>query len=340
MELAQSLFGEVADRLLSVAHKRGRIILSGPDGKLLINLLTDELKCEKIIIHFCEDFFIHLRLKLKEIMDCQNAIVIFDNLERSFPRKERSSIVNMEFKRVLTLCPLTVIGITEELNSVDYFVRDCFEEEFILFDSTEAQRKLYLKYLLGYECTLPKSLDYTKVLQSAKKLYLFPSKETSPCDSVDLFNGIGSIPKVQHFFNNIMAVMSEAEMAKYPKSILICGPSGIGKSVFIQSLSLQKGITCVNLKAADIIKSEVGDSEKLLAKSFANAYKSRPCFVIIDNIDYLLGSKCSSNDKLISQLSLEIDRISMIDLKIVFIAIASQLKSVPLISKYDKIFLL
>ncbi|KAJ3096801.1 Cell division control protein 48 B [Phlyctochytrium planicorne] len=98
-----------------------------------------------------------------------------------------------------------------------------------------------------------------------------------------------------------------------PKGILLYGPSGTGKSMIAQAISNRNDIYFVSVTVPDIIKGEIGESEKAIAHIFRDAQKSQPSVIFFDQIDSIFSKQGIANDnfhqKVYTQLLQEIDSL-------------------------------
>lgn len=68
----------------------------------------------------------------------------------------------------------------------------------------------------------------------------------------------------------------------------------------------------ISINIPDLIKSEIGESEKTLAKIFSRAKLASPCVIFFDEIQAMFGDRrdvTKEQQKLISQLLLELDSV-------------------------------
>ncbi len=77
-------------------------------------------------------------------------------------------------------------------------------------------------------------------------------------------------------------------------SILLHGPSGTGKSLYLRNLAYEMGFEIIERRASDILGSLVGESEKNIAQAFEEA-KNRRAMLIFDEADSFLCSKEFAN---------------------------------------------
>ncbi|KAJ2013847.1 hypothetical protein GGI14_005168 [Coemansia sp. S680] len=98
---------------------------------------------------------------------------------------------------------------------------------------------------------------------------------------------------------------------KPPRGVLLYGPPGTGKTMLARAAATEVSANFISVAIPDLIKGEVGESEKALAAIFENAARS-PSIVFLDEIEAIFGSREQSGEvgkKLITQLFLEMDNI-------------------------------
>ncbi|RCI04718.1 hypothetical protein CU098_000465, partial [Rhizopus stolonifer] len=67
-----------------------------------------------------------------------------------------------------------------------------------------------------------------------------------------------------------------------PKGILIHGPTGVGKTMLCSALASEAGVNFMLVESSQIRSKIVGESEKGIAKLFAQARSNAPCILFID----------------------------------------------------------
>ncbi|KAJ2026551.1 hypothetical protein IWW57_003001 [Coemansia sp. S610] len=98
---------------------------------------------------------------------------------------------------------------------------------------------------------------------------------------------------------------------KPPRGVLLYGPPGTGKTMLARAAATEVSANFISVAIPDLVKGEVGESEKALAAIFENAARS-PSIVFLDEIEAIFGSREQSGEvgkKLITQLFLEMDNI-------------------------------
>ncbi|KAJ2786841.1 hypothetical protein GGI15_001203 [Coemansia interrupta] len=96
-----------------------------------------------------------------------------------------------------------------------------------------------------------------------------------------------------------------------PRGVLLYGPPGTGKTMLAKAAATEVLANFIPIAIPDLIKGEVGESEKALAAVFETA-KRGPSIVFLDEIEAIFGSRDQAGEvgkKLISQLFLEMDNI-------------------------------
>ncbi|KAJ2156791.1 hypothetical protein GGF46_004954 [Coemansia sp. RSA 552] len=96
-----------------------------------------------------------------------------------------------------------------------------------------------------------------------------------------------------------------------PRGVLLHGPPGTGKTMLARAAATEVSAAFLPVAIPDLIKGEVGESEKALALVFEMARRA-PSIVFLDEIEAIFGTRESAGEvgkKLISQLFLEMDSI-------------------------------
>ncbi|KAF9976070.1 hypothetical protein BGZ73_009168 [Actinomortierella ambigua] len=94
------------------------------------------------------------------------------------------------------------------------------------------------------------------------------------------------------------------------KGILLYGPPGTGKTMLAKAVATESEANFMAVSIPDLIKGEVGESEKAVARIFRTATRCSPCVVFLDELEAMFGTRESSGGfgkQLISQLLLDID---------------------------------
>ncbi|KAL9646921.1 hypothetical protein ABK040_013780 [Willaertia magna] len=97
---------------------------------------------------------------------------------------------------------------------------------------------------------------------------------------------------------------------KPPSGILLFGPPGTGKTLLAKAVASASESNFIAINIPDLVKAEIGESEKTLSEVFRRAKLASPCVIFFDEIQAIFGDRTdssSSEQKLISQLLLELD---------------------------------
>ncbi|KAJ2498014.1 hypothetical protein GGH96_004646 [Coemansia sp. RSA 1972] len=93
------------------------------------------------------------------------------------------------------------------------------------------------------------------------------------------------------------------------RGILLHGPPGTGKTMLARAAAHEARVQFISVSIPDLVRGEIGESEKSLARIFATARRS-PSIVFLDEIDAVFGVREGAGEvgkKLITQLFLEMD---------------------------------
>ena len=89
-----------------------------------------------------------------------------------------------------------------------------------------------------------------------------------------------------------------------PKSILLAGPSGTGKTFVTKAAANEAGILMITASAGQIMNKFVGESEKQLQALFKEASKQK-CILFLDEIDSILTKRSDKDSEVGRRLKTE-----------------------------------
>lgn len=104
----------------------------------------------------------------------------------------------------------------------------------------------------------------------------------------------------------------EAIGAKVPKGVLLCGPSGTGKTMLARAVASEAGVAFLFCSASDFVEMLVGRGAARVRDLFTQAAQHTQCIIFIDEIDALAKARggLNSNDEreqTLNQLLTEMD---------------------------------
>lgn len=116
---------------------------------------------------------------------------------------------------------------------------------------------------------------------------------------------------------HVPAVLARRLGVAAPRGVVLWGAPAVGKTAFANALAREISKVQYSLSVGDLARGEVGESEKLIADVFARARVTRPCAVVVDDIDVLFGrdhgggqgagAASAVGTGIVSQLVLEMD---------------------------------
>ncbi|XP_057688358.1 spermatogenesis-associated protein 5-like protein 1 isoform X2 [Corythoichthys intestinalis] len=102
-----------------------------------------------------------------------------------------------------------------------------------------------------------------------------------------------------------------------PRGVLLYGPPGCAKTTLVRAAASSSNCTFLSVSGADLYSPYVGDSEKALSQLFRQARACAPCILFLDEIDTVMGSRCSGRapnsvqTRLLSVLLNEMDGVGL-----------------------------
>jgi len=100
------------------------------------------------------------------------------------------------------------------------------------------------------------------------------------------FEDIGGMDKAKEYLlKNVVYPIRSGDLRRVPMGILLCGPSGTGKTLLVYALAKASGFNCVKIDMSRILGQYVGESEKNFKKCLLGAQSQHPVIVFVDEID-------------------------------------------------------
>ncbi|CAM9442051.1 unnamed protein product [Pylaiella littoralis] len=95
--------------------------------------------------------------------------------------------------------------------------------------------------------------------------------------------------------------------------VLLFGPPGTGKTLLAKAAATETGATFIELKISDVVRGEIGESEKAVTRAFRTARELAPSIVFIDEFQALFASRDAgggTGSRLASQLLVCMDELA------------------------------
>ena len=100
------------------------------------------------------------------------------------------------------------------------------------------------------------------------------------------FEDIGGMKAAKNYLiKNVVEPIRNNDLRRVPMGVLLCGPSGTGKTLLVYALARASGFNCVKIDMARILGQYVGESEKNFKKCLLGAQSQQPVIVFVDEID-------------------------------------------------------
>ncbi|KAG0251717.1 hypothetical protein DFQ27_008581, partial [Actinomortierella ambigua] len=161
-------------------------------------------------------------------------------------------------------------------------------------------------------------LDVQHLLGAMQHVHVSALRQSTSAQKVDPvpWSSIGGLDQVKATLEEsvIWLYKHQASFARLgitpSKGILLYGPPGTGKTMLAKAVATESEANFMAISIPDLIKGEVGESEKAVARIFRTASRCSPCVVFLDELEAMFGTRESSGGfgkQLISQLLLDID---------------------------------
>lgn len=115
------------------------------------------------------------------------------------------------------------------------------------------------------------------------------------------FRDVAGIPEVKEDLLEIIDFLQKPKKysrlgAITPKGILFQGPPGTGKTLLARAVAGEAGVPFYSISGSDFVEMFVGVGASRVRELFAEAKKSAPCIIFIDEIDAVGGHRASGSN--------------------------------------------
>ncbi|KAG2432568.1 hypothetical protein HXX76_008912 [Chlamydomonas incerta] len=131
------------------------------------------------------------------------------------------------------------------------------------------------------------------------------------------FADVAGVDAAKQELLEVVSVMRQSKTTasklkvKMPSGVLLCGPPGTGKTLLAKAVAGEAGVPFFAVSASEFVELFVGRGAARIRELFAEARKSAPCVVFVDELDGV-GSRRGSGynderDQTLNQLLTELD---------------------------------
>eukprot|EP00833_Pecoramyces_ruminatium_P010694 jgi/Orpsp1_1/1184726/evm.model.c7180000090717.2 len=114
------------------------------------------------------------------------------------------------------------------------------------------------------------------------------------------------------------------------KGVLLHGPPGTGKTLLAKAIATKINSRFILINISDLVKGEVGQSEKAIKKFFELAKNTQPSIIFLDELESLFSKRKGDKSivqKLSSQLILQLDELNSGQYKVIILGATNNVKA-------------
>jgi SpoVK/Ycf46/Vps4 family AAA+-type ATPase len=126
----------------------------------------------------------------------------------------------------------------------------------------------------------------------------------------------------------------QAQGVSIPRSLLLAGPSGVGKTQVARTLANESGLTFIAATTADVKANYLGQCGNRVKLLFERARSSAPAILFLDELDVIAPDRAAAGgndqltDEIVGQLLQEMDGISARDSHVFLVAASNHLERI------------
>jgi SpoVK/Ycf46/Vps4 family AAA+-type ATPase len=132
-----------------------------------------------------------------------------------------------------------------------------------------------------------------ELMQRVLKTRLVPNKNLSWNDIIGLDN------VVEQLYDTVFLPLKYPELLRgnitTPRTMLLFGPPGCGKTQLIRVLTAEANIHVYGVSAANLLSKWFGESQKMIRAHYQAAWANAPSIIFIDEFDGLFGGPSTSS---------------------------------------------
>lgn len=145
------------------------------------------------------------------------------------------------------------------------------------------------------------------------------AKMLSPDAKRVTFKDVAGLKEEKEDLEEIVSFLKEPSKfiqvgARIPKGVILVGPPGTGKTLLAKAIAGEAGVPFFSISGSDFVEMFVGVGASRVRDLFAEAKKSAPCIVFIDEIDAVarkrgsgLGGGHDEREQTLNQMLVEMD---------------------------------
>ncbi len=132
-------------------------------------------------------------------------------------------------------------------------------------------------------------------------IFGFTKHKGKRAEDVDTtFADVAGYPEVKQQLQEVVTCLKDPAKytrlgAKAPRSVLMWGPSGTGKTLMARATAGEAGVPFFHISGSDFVEMFVGVGAGRVSSLFDEARKSAPCIIFIDEIDAVGSTRSNGN---------------------------------------------